>query len=91
MGHGDNGSRNTDEEVTPVEAPQATLAVHRPYVLSLFRLCSEVETTNRILAGILHTIRVAEEPITDRTVNSVGDALSELSASFGSHAANFRK
>jgi len=81
----------SSEETTPTETPTATLAIHRPYVLSLFRLCNEVDNTNRILAGILHDIRVATEPIQDNTVNRVGAALDQLSTTFGLHAQDFRK
>jgi hypothetical protein len=79
------------EETTPVETPTATLPFHRPFVLSLFRLCGEISLANQILSGILHDIRVATEPLGAETLKRVGDVLDDLSTTFGTHAQGFRK
>lgn len=87
---GTNGN-GSDEETTPIEIPQATLAVHRPYVFALTNVCSALSRTNHILAAMLHDIRVAREEVGAEARQGIGKALIDLGQTFGLHGAEFLK
>jgi hypothetical protein len=58
-----NGSDDFDPNATPNETPEATLDYHRPYVLVLANVCSQLSALNDNLQRALHEVRVAREPI----------------------------
>lgn len=86
-----NGSGDDFNEDTPVEVPHAVLDIHRPYVLTLSNLCSEVNRTNHILSDLRHDICQAIEPISEGAFSRVGKALGDLADRFRDASTVFGK
>jgi|GEM_PF-4485980 len=68
-----NGSDDHDD-VTPAEAPRATLEAHRPYVMALVGCIAPLNEGVNMLREILHEIRIAEQPFPQRTLNGIAAA-----------------
>jgi len=77
---GKNGGSDDefDGQVTPNETPQATLAIHRPYVMALANCISPLHEAVETLREVLHELRVAEEPMTKRLRQNLSDAGREI-------------
>jgi len=74
---GTNGNGGDDEyngEETPSETPQATLAVHRPYVLALASVIAPLHETVHMLSEVMHEFRIAKEPKQQSLIDKIRDA-----------------
>lgn len=73
---GTNGNGGGDDfnDDTPNELPQATLAVHRPYVLVLAGCIAPLHEAVKTLQEVLHEMRTAEEPVSRRLLRNIAEA-----------------
>lgn len=77
----DNGRNDDDGQSfndTPPQLPQVTLKEHRPYVLALVSIIAPMQEAVHRLTRICHEIRVARDPVGERTISEIGKAGAQI-------------
>lgn len=73
-----NGKDDDGFGDTPVDLPQATLKEHKPYVLALVAVIAPLQEAVHRLTEICHEIRVAPDPVGEKTLRHIGEAGSQI-------------